>query len=195
MRIGIAHHLGWAVAVTAADDHRVVDRRRIELVEPGVATAPIHHEGKPLDDATRERSCAALGLSEDDLVDSAWIDNGPGWLGLLLGSAEEVLGLECPTTDLDIGVVGMHPPGSAAAYEVRAFFDQGGTTVEDPVTGSLHASVARWMIDAGRVTPPYEASQGAALGRDGRVHIELDTDGRIWVGGSVRSTISGTVEL
>jgi hypothetical protein len=50
VRLGIAHHLGWAVAVTASDDHVVVDRRRIELVEPGVPTAPIHHEGKPLDD-------------------------------------------------------------------------------------------------------------------------------------------------
>ena len=51
MRLGIAHHFGWAVAVTASADHRVVDRRRIELIEPGVASAPIHHEGKPLDDA------------------------------------------------------------------------------------------------------------------------------------------------
>jgi hypothetical protein len=50
VRLGIAHHLGWAVAVTAAADHRVVDRRRIELIEPGMASAPIHHEGKPLDD-------------------------------------------------------------------------------------------------------------------------------------------------
>lgn len=50
MRLGIAHHLGWAVAVTASADHRVVDRRRIELIEPGMPTAPIHHEGKSLDD-------------------------------------------------------------------------------------------------------------------------------------------------
>jgi len=50
MRLGIAHHLGWAVAVTASADHEVVDRRRIELIEPGIAAAPIHHEGKPLDD-------------------------------------------------------------------------------------------------------------------------------------------------
>jgi hypothetical protein len=47
VRLGIAHHLGWAVAVTVSDDHKVVDRRRIELVEPGVPTAPIHHEGGP----------------------------------------------------------------------------------------------------------------------------------------------------
>jgi hypothetical protein len=47
MRLGIAHHLGWAVAVTADPDHEVVDRRRIELVEPGLPAAPIHHEGGP----------------------------------------------------------------------------------------------------------------------------------------------------
>ena len=63
MRLGIAHHLGWAVAVTSAADHRVVDRRRIELVEPGVATAPIHHEGKPLDDAAAEKLAAAVRAS------------------------------------------------------------------------------------------------------------------------------------
>ena len=51
MRLGIAHHFGWAVAVTASADHEVVDRRRIELIEPGMPSAPIHHEGKPLDDA------------------------------------------------------------------------------------------------------------------------------------------------
>lgn len=50
MRLGIAHHFGWAVAVTASADHDVADRRRIELIEPGTAAAPIHHEGKPLDD-------------------------------------------------------------------------------------------------------------------------------------------------
>ena len=50
MRIGIAHHLGWAVAVTAASDHRVVDRRRIELLEPGLPAAPVEHDGQPLDD-------------------------------------------------------------------------------------------------------------------------------------------------
>ena len=47
MRLGIAHHFGWAVAVIASADHKVVDRRRIELIEPGVPTAPIHHEGGP----------------------------------------------------------------------------------------------------------------------------------------------------
>jgi hypothetical protein len=59
MRLGIAHHFGWAVAVAASADHTVVDRRRIELIEPGLPAAPVHHEGgahrlhrhdEPLDD-------------------------------------------------------------------------------------------------------------------------------------------------
>src|SRR6185312_9314588 len=45
MRVGIAHHFGWAVAVTASSDHDVVDRRRIELIEDGVPNAPVHHMG------------------------------------------------------------------------------------------------------------------------------------------------------
>src|SRR3954452_23902141 len=47
MRVGIAHHFGWAVAVTASADHEVVDRRRMELIEPGLPSAPVHHEGGP----------------------------------------------------------------------------------------------------------------------------------------------------
>jgi hypothetical protein len=76
MRLGIAHHLGWAVAVVASTDGTVVDRRRIELIEPGVATAPIHHEGKPLDDAAtaalvvevRASAMRATAASLDELV-------------------------------------------------------------------------------------------------------------------------------
>jgi len=76
MRVGIAHHLGWAVAVTASTGHEVVDRRRIELIEPGMPTAPIHHEGKPLDDAataalvTKVRASAmrATSASLDELA-------------------------------------------------------------------------------------------------------------------------------
>jgi predicted PhzF superfamily epimerase YddE/YHI9 len=98
--------------------------------------------------------------------------------------------------DLDIGVVGMHPPGSAFAYEVRAFFAKNGTTVEDPVTGSLNASIAQWMLASGRVAAPYVASQGGALGRAGRVHIDADAPGAdVWVGGSCVTCVTGVVDL
>ncbi|HVF13351.1 MAG TPA: hypothetical protein VM942_02060, partial [Acidimicrobiales bacterium] len=63
MRVGIAHHFGWAVAVTASTDYQVVDRRRIALIEPGMATAPIHHEGKPLDDAATAALVMAVRAS------------------------------------------------------------------------------------------------------------------------------------
>jgi hypothetical protein len=63
MRLGIAHHFGWAVAVTARSDGTVVDRRRIELIEPGVAAAPIHHEGKPLDDVAAAELVAQVRAS------------------------------------------------------------------------------------------------------------------------------------
>ena len=63
MRVGIAHHFGWAVAVTASAAHEVVDRRRIELLEPGMPAAPIHHEGKPLDDAAAAALIAKVRAS------------------------------------------------------------------------------------------------------------------------------------
>ena len=95
---------------------------------------------------------------------------------------------------LDLGVVGPYPPGSPAAIEVRAFFPKDGATVEDPVTGSLNASLAQWLLRTGRATAPYVASQGTALGRAGRVHITRD-DGTIWVGGGTVTCVSGEVEL
>src|SRR4051812_6564483 len=76
MRVGIAHHFGWAVAVTASDDHVVVDRRRIALVEPGVPAAPVHHDGTALDDdalaalidRVRASATRATSRSLDDLA-------------------------------------------------------------------------------------------------------------------------------
>ncbi|MFN8163391.1 MAG: PhzF family phenazine biosynthesis protein [Solirubrobacterales bacterium] len=97
--------------------------------------------------------------------------------------------------DLDIGVVGFHDEESPAAIEVRAFFPKEGATVEDPVTGSLNASLAQWLLDSGRLSAPYLASQGGALGRSGRVHVSRDGDGTIWVGGRTVTCIDGSVEL
>jgi predicted PhzF superfamily epimerase YddE/YHI9 len=98
--------------------------------------------------------------------------------------------------ELDIGVVGMYPSGSPFAYEVRAFFPKNGVTTEDPVTGSLNASLAQWLLRSGQVTAPYVASQGTAVGRAGRAHITWDGgDSDIWVGGSTVTCITGTVDL
>ena len=128
-------------------------------------------------------------------MDAAWADNGPGWAAVLLASAEAVLALKPGFVDLDLGAVGPYPPGSPQAFEVRAFFPKEGSTSEDPVTGSLNASLAQWLLGTGRATAPYVASQGTVLGRSGRVHVSRDTDGTIWVGGGTVTCISGQVEL
>ncbi len=140
-----------------------------------------------------------LGLDPEDIVDSAWIDNGPGWLGLLLPDAASVLAVQPGQLTEKVGLIGFYPDGQApepgVAYEVRAFFNSGGQTAEDPVTGSLNASAAQWLLASGRVTAPYRAIQGTAIGRNGRVDITVDGEGEVWVGGGAAVVISGTVEL
>lgn len=158
------------------------------------AAPPLLRDG-PLDSDTLDRVTAVLDLRPSDVVDAAWIDNGPGWLGVLLESAEAVLAVEPADSDLKIGVVGPYPAGADAAYEVRAFFPGGGRTIEDPVTGSLNASIAQWLIGSGRHIPPYEATQGARLGRSGRIAVDRDDDGQIWIGGGVVTCVEGLVEI
>ena len=155
---------------------------------------PLLRDG-PVDEATLERVTAGLGIGRDAIVDARWADNGPGWVAILLSSASEVLAIEPGIVDLDIGVVGPYPPGAVAAFEVRAFFPLNGATVEDPVTGSLNASIAGWLSRTGRADPPYLVTQGAALGRDGRVHVTMDDAATIWVGGHAVTCVRGEVDL
>jgi PhzF family phenazine biosynthesis protein len=158
------------------------------------AAPPLIRSG-PLEESVFAEAITALGLNRDDVVDAAWIDNGPGWLGLLLKSHKDVLAIKPQTTELKIGVAGPHEPNSSFAYEVRAFFPTGGVTIEDPVTGSLNASLAQWLIGSGRFTAPYLASQGTAIGRAGVVRITTDDSGAVWVGGHVVACIEGVVEI
>lgn len=141
-----------------------------------------------------------LGVDVAEIRAARWIDNGPGWVGIMLEDAEAVRSLQPDFSrsgrgeKLDIGVVGMCPEGSACRYEVRAFFSGArGEMLEDPVTGSLNASVAQWLIDEDRVKTPYVAEQGAALGRSGRIHISGDRDS-VWVGGRVFDVAAGTLD-
>ena len=131
---------------------------------------PVHRDG-PVSDTEMERIVGILGISRDDVVDAAWVDNGPGWVAVLLGSAEEVLAVRAKDDgrgQIDIGVVGPQPDGSDTDWEIRALFtDDSGGLREDPVTGSLNASVAQWLLRSGRATAPYVASQGTVLGRTG----------------------------
>jgi PhzF family phenazine biosynthesis protein len=157
------------------------------------AAPPLTRSGPASEEAGRV--AAALGIDRFELLAVEWVDNGPGWICALLESAERVLELEPRDVDFDLGVVGFYPGGSEAAIEVRAFFPVNGVAAEDPVTGSLNAGIAQWLIGSGRLQAPYVASQGGAIGRDGRIYVDQDEDGTIWVGGRCETVIAGTVEL
>ena len=165
----------------------------VRRTDAGLAfAAPPLVRGGPVEEPLVAELAEALGLARDDVVDAQWADNGPGWVALMLGSAQEVLDVRPGYLEMDIGLVGLHPDGSP---EVRAFFPKDGVLMEDPVTGSLNASLAQWLLETGRLEAPYVAHQGAALGREGRVHVTRDADGTIWVGGATVTCISGSVEL
>jgi PhzF family phenazine biosynthesis protein len=159
------------------------------------AAPPLVRSG-PVEAAVLEQVAAVLRIDRDQIVDAQWADNGPGWIAVLLESAEAVLALTPGFIgDLDIGVAGPSLPGADEAFEVRAFFPKDGTTVEDPVTGSFNASLAQWLLSTNRATAPYVAQQGTALGRRGRVHVTRDADGTVWVGGGTVTCVAGEVEL
>jgi predicted PhzF superfamily epimerase YddE/YHI9 len=122
-------------------------------------------------------------------------DNGPGWVAVLLADAESVLALRPGLVPDHVGVAGPYPEGAPCDFEVRAFTHAHGSTIEDPVTGSLNASMAQWLLRSGRAKAPYVASQGTVLGFSGRVHISTDAEGDVWVGGSVLTCVTGQVEL
>ncbi|SFS79089.1 PhzF family phenazine biosynthesis protein [Saccharopolyspora flava] len=160
------------------------------------AAPPLLRSG-PVEPDVLERVAAHLGIEVSEIVDAQWADNGPGWVALLLADAEAVLALE-PSyrEDIKIGVAGPHPADGPARFEVRAFAPLGGAgCVEDPVTGSLNASLAQWLLGSGRTTAPYTARQGTALGRAGTVRIDTDDTGAVWVGGSAVTCIDGQVAI
>ena len=158
------------------------------------AAPPLIRSG-PVEESLVERIASILGIARAEILDAQWADNGPGWVAVLLGSADAVLALRPGTVDLSLGVVGPYPEGSPAAFEVRAFFPGSITTVEDPVTGSLNAALAEWLFRTGRAEPPYVASQGTVLGRSGRAHVSRGADGTIWVGGDTVTCVEGDVDL
>jgi PhzF family phenazine biosynthesis protein len=158
------------------------------------AAPPLIRSGSA-SDKEAARVARALGVDRSELLAIEWVDNGPGWIAALFESAERVLVLEPTGVDFDLGVVGFHPEGAEAAIELRAFFPINGVTAEDPVTGSLNASVAQWLLGSGRLSAPYIATQGSAIGRDGRIHVDRDDDGTIWVGGRTDTILTGSVNL
>ncbi len=146
--------------------------------------------------ALRAQAVAALGLRDAQVLQLEWVDNGPGWMAALLADAATVLALQpdfAAMRDLKLGVVGPQPAGSDTQFEVRAFVPGLGVP-EDPVTGSLNAGLAQWLIGAGLAPDAYVAAQGAALGRAGRVHVRRD-GADVWIGGAVCQLVSGMVNL
>jgi PhzF family phenazine biosynthesis protein len=158
------------------------------------AAPPLVRSG-PVDEQLAQHVADILRISRDEIVDLPWADTGPGWIAVLRASAEAVLAVRPGPTDLDLGLAGPYPAGGPAAFEVRAFLPKNGTTDEDPVTGSLNASLAQWLLATGRAKAPYVARQGTALGRSGEVRITTGDDGQVWVGGSTVTRVFGTVEL
>ncbi len=160
----------------------------------GFAAPPLRRSG-PVDGPTLEQAAAQLKISAADIVAAQWADNGPGWIAILMASAQAVLDVRPGDGDLDVGLAGPYPPGSECAFEVRAFFPAGGRSVEDPVTGSFNASLAQWLLASDLATAPYVVSQGTVMGRRGRVNIDVGADGTIWVSGATATKVSGAMEL
>jgi PhzF family phenazine biosynthesis protein len=157
------------------------------------AAPPLLRTG-PLEPALLQQIERALSLAPGELLDHQWVDNGPGWCAVRLASAERVLQLKPDyglMRELHLGVVAAHPDGHDAQFEVRALIGSG---FEDPVTGSLNASLAQWLIGSGVAPERYVAAQGAALQRAGRVHVHRVGDDT-WIGGDVCALVTGTVAL
>jgi len=170
-------------------------RVRLEGARLAFAAPPLKRTG-PLAPDLVARIAAALHLAPADILQHQWVDNGPGWCAVKLPSAAQVRALRpdfAQLADLKLGVVGPCDPGEDTAFEVRAFVPGLGIP-EDPVTGSLNAGLAQWLIGAGFAPSRYVAAQGSALGRAGRVHVQREGDD-FWIGGDVALCIEGQVQL
>ena len=158
------------------------------------AAPPLLRSGLPTETEIQEVA-DVLRTPRSRIVKAAWADNGPGWIAVMLSTAEEVLALEPVrhhATRIDIGVVGAHDGLSDADFELRAFFSDGqGGMIEDPVTGSLNASIGQWLFAEGNANASYVAAQGTRLGRRGRIRVEQDAAGQVWVAGNTRTLLSG----
>lgn len=187
-------------------------RSDVIMQECGVGLVTVRrHEGRlafaapkllrsgPVEEALLVSIAKGLKIARSAILDAQWADNGPGWVAVQLGTRAEVLSLDpdyAALSNLKLGVVGAWneaEDGTEAQFEVRAFAISVGVK-EDPVTGSLNASLAQWLIGSGQAPRSYIASQGTALGRAGRVHVDQIGDD-IWIAGDTRTNISGTVSF
>lgn len=167
--------------------------------EPGLLSfeAPEPLRMEPMDEEDVLLISRGLGIDRSEIVRHSWCDNGPKWRGIMLGSMGRVLELK-PDPELlrglDIGVIG--PSGNSALgfdYEVRAFFHEGNGIIEDPVTGSLNAALAQWLIRGGFAPEEYTVRQGTAINRRGIVKLSRGDGGKIFVTGHCNSVVEGVV--
>lgn len=200
--LGSAH--AWRAAGGTMRGETIVQECAAGLIDIRVdgdrlafAAPPLIRSGL-VDAEVRADVAAALGTEPTQIVDAAWVANGPSWMGLLLDSAQRVLDLRPDMAALgeyEVGVVGPYANAVAGEpnYEVRAFVPGLGVP-EDPITGSLNAGLAMWLRAAHGAPASYIAAQGTVLDRVGRVFVDDDGD-RIWIGGHCTTVIGGSVHL
>jgi len=173
---------------------------RIRRGEHGLAfLAPPLLRSGPLDDEMLERVRKGLGLATEDVVEAQWVDNGAGWLALMLKDRQQVLALKPDyhqLLDLAVGVIAPWDravDGDDAQFEVRGFIAGDGMP-EDPATGSLNAGLAQWMLSKGLAPSSYVVSQGLTMGRAGKIHVDQVGE-EVWIGGAVVTCIEGSLTL
>lgn len=165
---------------------------------PGFVAPPT--SSVPLPDADVDRLCSALELDRSLLVRAVRLDNGPVWQLLELASAEAVLAVDSSRVHwpeyVGVSLLGPRPHGSESDFEVRNVSPASGMS-EDPITGSLNAAIARWMLDEGRLTTDLIMAQGTRIGREGRVFIRRDQGDftRVIIGGHAQVLVDGELEL
>ncbi|MBT2118415.1 PhzF family phenazine biosynthesis protein [Dyella sp. LX-66] len=149
----------------------------------------------PVEEPLLARILGAFGLRRDEVRQARWVDNGAGWLALMLDDRERLLGLAPDLSTLHGVPIGLFAPwpGGDAAFEVRAFI--GGDAVpEDPATGSLNAGLARWLLEEGMAAAPFAMAQGTAIGRAGRIHVRGEGED-VWIGGACVTRVDGKLAL
>lgn len=201
--LGACH--AWLQSGGVAKGEEIIQQCGIGLVrirrdgELLAFTAPPLLRSGPVEPVLLEHLIAALGLVGDQVLDARWVDNGPGWVALRLASRDQVLAVTpdfSRITGMAVGIFAAWEPESdtsPASFEVRAFVGGDGMP-EDPVTGSLNAGIARWLLEEGLAPERYVVSQGTVLGRNGRVQVQRVGDD-IWIGGASVICIEGHISL
>jgi len=155
--------------------------------------APPTTRSGDLDEQYVGQIAEAFGIQRSKILAHQWVDNGPGWAVVRLATAQEVLDLTpdlARIPDAMVGAIGAYPEGADHAFEMRTFAPALGIA-EDPVCGSMNASVGQWLVRSGAVAGGYRVSQGSRLGRAGDIVITVGDDGSVWVGGSTTTLFRG----